>query len=105
MVTVPAPAPATTPEVPTVATAGLLLLHTPPPVASARAVVEPTQTTRVPVMGAGLGMGSTVTSTVVAALPQLLVTVYEITEVPTETPLTTPAVPTAATEGVALLHV
>jgi hypothetical protein len=47
---VPAATPVTTPEVPTVATAVLLLLHVPPGVASVNEVVEPAQTDVVPVI-------------------------------------------------------
>ena len=51
MVEVPATAPLTMPDVPMVATVVLLLLHTPPDVASLNVVVEPTHTVAVPVIG------------------------------------------------------
>ena len=52
MVHVPGEMPVTTPEViPTVATDGVLLLQVPPEVESVNALVEPTQTLAVPLMG------------------------------------------------------
>lgn len=51
MLAVPAVLPFTTPEVPTVAIAGLLLLHVPPVVTLANVVVSPTHTDAVPVIG------------------------------------------------------
>ena len=53
MVVLPAATPVTTPVPETVATEVDELLHTPPAVASARAVVEPAQTVFVPVIAAG----------------------------------------------------
>ena len=55
----PAVTPVTIPEVPTVALV-LLLLHVPPPVLFANAVVEPTQTVKVPVVATGTGWTVTV---------------------------------------------
>ena len=49
----PLPMPVTTPEVPTMALAGILLDHVPPEVASLKDVVDPTQTVGVPVIMAG----------------------------------------------------
>lgn len=48
---VPTDTPVTMPVELTVATEGLLLLHVPPGVLSARAIVEPTQTPDAPVIG------------------------------------------------------
>jgi len=59
MVAVPAATPPTTPLEFTVATAALLLLHTPPDVASLSVVVRPEQTVSVPVMDAGVGVSTT----------------------------------------------
>ena len=69
--------PVTTPEVFTVPTTVLVLLHTPPTVASVNAVVAPpAHTIAVPVIDAGVtGNGLTVTIFVAAALPQLFVIV------------------------------
>ena len=53
MVVVPAETPVTTPAPETVATEADELLHTPPAVASASAVVDPAQTVVVPVIAAG----------------------------------------------------
>lgn len=53
----PAVTPVTTPDTePTVASATLLLLHEPPDVLFARAVVSPTHTLSVPVIGTGIGL-------------------------------------------------
>ncbi len=51
-----------------------------------------------------LGAGFTVTIVVADAVPQPLVTVYEIIAVPDETPVTTPVDPTVATPVVPELH-
>ena len=68
--------PVTTPVVPIVAVAVVLLLHTPPVVTSANDVKLPAHTVCVPVMAAGVaGNGLTVTMCVAATVPQLLVTV------------------------------
>ena len=74
MVAVPAVTPVTIPDVPIVATAVLLLLHTPPVVVLLNVVVEVAQTIAVPVIVPATGSGLTVTFTVVVAVPQLLVT-------------------------------
>ena len=64
MVVVPTPVPVTTPEVPIVATPGLLLAHTPPVVASLSVVVLPIHVVRVPVIVASKGNGLTVNGVV-----------------------------------------
>ncbi len=76
MVDVPPETPVATPDPFMVATAVLLLLHTPPGVTSAKAVVLLTHTLKVPVMGETTGNGFTVTSAVTKAVQPLpLVTV------------------------------
>jgi hypothetical protein len=103
MVVVPGFNAVTTPEVmPTVATAVLLLPHEPPPVASPRPVVGPTQRLSVPLMGAGDGF--TVTVAVVEQPPG---SVYPIiTAVAADTPVTRPEVsPTVASVVAPLLQV
>ena len=56
IVVVPPVPPVTTPVVePTIAIVVLLLIHVPPPVASDKFVVNPTQTFVEPVIAAGLG--------------------------------------------------
>jgi hypothetical protein len=75
MVAVPATTPVTTPVPPTEATPVALLLHVPPAVAFDNAVVLPAHTVAVPVIVPALGSALTVTTLVVLALPQLLVTV------------------------------
>ena len=66
--------PDTVPVLPTVATEILLLVHVPPDAVSFNAVAEPTHTLPVPVIEPAKGNGSTVTTEVAYALPQLLVT-------------------------------
>jgi hypothetical protein len=61
MVDVPADTPVTAPPEDTVATAGVLLVHTPPVVASARVVTAPGQTVAVPVIALTTGAGLTET--------------------------------------------
>jgi hypothetical protein len=85
-----------------VATGVELLLQVPPGVEELSAIEPPTHTIDGPVIAAG-GI-FTVTSTVTAVLPQLLVTVYAIAAVPDVTPLTIPEVPTAAMDVLLLLH-
>ena len=63
MVDEPAEIPVTTPVVLTVATAGNELLHVPPAVASARAVVLPAHTAGVPVIAATVFTVSTTVET------------------------------------------
>ena len=63
IVAMPALTPATEPDVPTVATAVLLLVHAPPVVPFVNPVVEPTQTTGVPPIVAGRGLTVRITDT------------------------------------------
>jgi hypothetical protein len=92
----------TVPEVFTVPWAKTVLLHVPPasPVASLNTIEYVGHTVIVPAIAPGLGKGLTVTLTVAAAIPQLLVTVYEIVVVPAAMPVTTPdEIPIAAVDG------
>ena len=66
--------PLTAPEEVTVATAVLVMLHTPPVVASVNAVDEPAQTLAVPLMEPADGKGVTVTACTAAEVPQPFVT-------------------------------
>lgn len=97
----PAATPVTTPVLLTVATAGVAETHgftaagVPEPVS---VVVAPTQTVSVPVM---VGFALTVT---VAVCVQPTLFVYVITLVPAATPVTTPALLTVATAGLAEIH-
>lgn len=76
IVAVPAAIPMISPmDVPEVATNGLLLLHTPPGVASVSVVVAPTHSPAAPLMGAIAGSGFTVSVRVIKAVPQLLETI------------------------------
>jgi hypothetical protein len=86
-----------------VATKALVLLHTPPLVRSVNAVDEPAQTVGIPTI-VPADKAFTVTTVVVAMVPQLLVTVYDMVVVPDVRPLTTPEVPTVATPAFVLLH-
>ena len=61
MVAIPAPVPVTTPVLPTVAMAVLLLLHTPPGAPSIRLMVLPTHTLVGPLMVPALAARLTVT--------------------------------------------
>jgi len=100
MTDVPADTPVTTPPAVIVATAGVALLHVPPPVASLNVVVDPSHTFNVPVIAAGIGLTVTVLVT-----KQPVPKVYDITDVPPDTPVITPPAVIVATAGVALLHV
>ncbi len=75
MVAVPAATPLTIPVLPTEATPAAELLHAPPVVALLSVVVLPAHTLAVPVILPALGNALTVTTLVVLALPQLLLTV------------------------------
>lgn len=86
---------------PTVACAGLLLLHEPPPVASLSVVVCPTHTTAVPDMAAGV-----VFTVNVAVRKHPVPNVYVMVTVPAATPVTIPDDdPTVAVNTSLLLHV
>ena len=96
--------PVTLPDASTVPTEEVTLLHAPPAAASVKAVLAPAQTMGVPVIVPAFGNALTVTTWVAAAVPQLLVTVYDIVVLPEEMPLTLPAASTVPTEDVTLLH-
>ena len=70
----PAATPVTTPAVETVAMAVLALTHVPPVMASESVVLLPAHTLVVPVMVPADGDELTVTTFVVAKVPQLLLT-------------------------------
>jgi hypothetical protein len=75
MVTAPAVTPVTMPVVLTVALAVLLLLHTPPVLASVRVMLAPGQTDVAPTIGLTTLPALTVNAIVAVAVPQLVVTV------------------------------
>ena len=104
MIEVPADIPVAIPVEPTVAIPVDTLLQTPPAVASVSVAVVPGHITGNPIIVPAAGSGLTVTTTVAAAVPQLLLTVYEIVAVPAVTPVTTPEVPIVATPVGILLH-
>jgi len=104
---VPAETPVSTPEPePTVATAVVLLLHVPPGTALMSVILPPTHTLMpgvptVPMIGPGNGFTVTV---VVTKQPDD--SMYVMTEVPLETPVTMPVdEPTVAIDVLPLLHV
>jgi hypothetical protein len=100
MVVVPLPVPVTIPAPDTVPTAGAPLVHTPPRTASARAVVCPTHTTGVPVIGA-----NGFTTRDVTVLQPVATIVYVRISVPEATPVAIPDVePIVAIAGILLLH-
>ena len=72
---VPAVTPVTNPPVPIVATAVLLLLHTPDPVTSLNVVVPPKHRSETPLMAATVVGAFTVTTIVAYIDPQVLVMV------------------------------
>ena len=75
MVVVPAATPVTIPSVPMVAAAVLVLLQTPPPATSERAIDAPVQTEDAPLILPAEAIAFTVIIAVAAAVPQPLVTV------------------------------
>ena len=101
MVTVPPALPVTTPEELMEATAGLLLLHTPPGDASERVTDWPRQTYAGPVITAGAAL--TVTGRV---MTQPAPGENEMVATPDATPETTPVPePTEAMAGLLLDHI
>jgi hypothetical protein len=89
------------PVAPTVAIPVALELHVPPGVELLRVILAPTHTVPRPVIGNGSGFTVMVTVEV-----QPVASVYEITVVPIDTPVTTPvSEPTVATDTFVLLHV
>ena len=102
-VTVPTATPVTTPSFATVAMAGSLLDQVPPDVGD-KVVVDPIQILLEPVM-LTTGNGFTVTGEVAAEIhPVVLLVKLNITE-PPDTPVTTPALLTVATDGSLLVQV
>ena len=104
MVDVPDATPFTRPLLFTVATAVLVLLHMPPVAPSLNNVVEPPHTVAVPLIVPAADVPLTVTTCVAATVPQVLVTVYDMVDVPDATPLTSPLLFTVAAEVLVLLH-
>src|SRR5664279_3662476 len=102
MVAVPAATPVTIPPL-TVAIAALLVLHTPPDVASDRVIAEPLQTLVAPDIAGTTGVAFTVIDFVELTEPQVVVTVYLIVAVPAATPVTTPPL-TVAIAALLVLH-
>ena len=96
----PGATPVTIPDVPTVASAVLLLLHAPPP-ASVKVLVKPTHTVAVPEIADGSGL-----TVIVLVIIQPEADVYVIRGLPLATPVTTPvADATVASVILLLLHV
>ncbi len=101
----PVSAPVTVPPVLTVAAAVLLLLQLPPAAASVSRVEEPLHIAEAPEIVPALGSALTLKVAVVLAVPQLLVTVYNILVLPAVMPATLPPVLTVATAILLLLQV
>ena len=72
---------------------GLLLIHVPPGVASARVVVPPWHTTRMPVIATGVGL------TYITVDVEAIEVAYPMTTVPGLMAMTLPVLLTVATEG------
>ena len=110
MLALPAVTPVTTPDVLTVATAVLSLLHAPvPPLNTTELAVyvaePPIHTGDEPVTEAMLAFGLMVTETDwLTVPPQPPVMVYMMFALPAVTPVTTPDVLTVATDVLLLLH-
>ena len=100
---VPAETPVTTPALVTVATDGSLLTHT-PPLEGDKEEVLPTQILADPVILVTSG-AFTVTAAVGADSQPVVVLVNIKVAVPAETPVTTPAFVTVATDGFVLIHI
>ena len=101
----PAATPPTRPVPLTVAMVLLLLVQPPPAVVSARVTVKPAQTVEAPEMIPAEADPVTFTGAVAMALPQLLVTVYDIVAEPLAIPVTRPEVFTEAMVAVDDDHV
>src|SRR3954466_13500961 len=104
MVATPEASPLTTPVALTEAIAGALLVHVPPEPEVDNVITELTHTAEAPVMVPASGSGLTVMALVAVAVPQLLVTKYDIVTVPAILPLTIPDALTLATDGMLLIH-
>lgn len=87
------------------ATEALLVLHVPPVTESVSVDTEPGHNAPAPVIVPAVAPGLTVSVAVATPVPQVEVTLYEITAVPAATPVTTPAALTVATPVLLLLHV
>jgi hypothetical protein len=101
MFVVPAAIPVTTPPVDTVATPGVLLLHTPFGTVFAKLVVSVGHTVLVPVIAAG----AVFTVTVRMSRHPVEVNVNVMFAFPPDTPVTTPDALTEAIDGEPLTHV
>ena len=97
---VPDVMPVTVPVAEMVAIVVMLLLHTPPPIASDKLIVLPGQTTG---FDGVMLVGDEFTVTIAAA--EQLPTVYKIVVVPEANALTRPPTEMVATEVVLLLHI
>ena len=90
IVAVPAAAPVTTPPLKPRDAMADDELHAPPLVASVNVTVAPAHNDAVPFIVPAFGMELTVTSLVALAVPQLLVTVYDMVAVPAAEPVRLP---------------
>ena len=104
IVSTPPLTPVTDPVPVTVAFA-LLLLHTPPAVASVRAMDEPAHTPDAPVMLPAVRNAPMVIVFVMVDVPQLLVIEYRIVSVPVVTPVSKPLMAFIVAFGLVVLHI
>jgi hypothetical protein len=104
MIVVPAAIPFTTPDVPTEAMAGMLLLHVPPEPEVDNVITELIHTEVEPEIVPETGSGLTVMIFDVETEPHVPNTVYDTLAVPAMLPATTPEPSTVATDGMLLDH-
>ena len=100
----PAATPVITPLLFIVAILGELELQVPPTAALLKLAIAPVHTLADPEIILGIGNVCTFKLKVAAAIPQLLPTVYEIKDMPSEIPLTTPPVEIVAIPVASELH-
>ena len=100
----PVALPSTMPVAFMVAVAGALVVQVPLATESVRDMDEPTHTLLLPAIVPAVADVLTFTVMEVVAVPQLLVTAYDITEVPEVLPRTTPEPLTVATVGLPLVQ-
>ena len=104
IIALPTDTPVTVPEDITMATEALLVVHKPAGVTSLKVVLAPAQMPVFPRIGDTDGGPVTVTLMVAVAVPQPLITVYDITVEPADIPVTVPVPLTVAIVKSKLLH-
>jgi hypothetical protein len=104
MSVMPASTAVTIPVLLTVAVLLSSLFHVPPLTELLKVVVAPSHTLALPVIKPAVGIAVTVATLVAIAVPQLLVTAYDIVALPPESPVTFPSSSTYAMVSSLLLH-